>query len=76
MKKIILSAATILLISLSASAQEPTKCSNGKKCDPKECTTNGKCDPSKCNETCKEDKKCKKSKKCKSQYGSEALKPE
>ncbi len=79
MKKLIFSTATILLISLSAGAQETNKCSQecGKKCDKKECTTPGSCDKSKCKEICGDDKKCdKKSKKCKSQCPSSAVKPD
>ena len=45
MKKLIFSTATILFITLSASAQDVNKCAQmcDKKCDMKECTTPGNC---------------------------------
>lgn len=76
MKKLIFSTATILFISLSACAQETSKCSKEceKKCAKMECSK-GKCDKKACAEACTADMKCdKKGKTCEAKYTKEAEK--
>ncbi len=83
MKKLILTSATVLFLSISSFAHDGDKCGKKceKKCDQKECTKDSKCEKKCGKKECTHDANCQKDqenckKACKTKAAQNEVKPE